>query len=109
MDEATSERADQALDQYVRGGRTLADIGIEFAYLREQRGLSQRDLAQRIRLPLETVQAIETGTRLPTKQEFTLLADGLELAAGRLAEALRPVVDHQASGVRSWSSAHDTT
>jgi transcriptional regulator with XRE-family HTH domain len=109
MDEATSERADQALDRYVRGGRTLADIGIELAYLRQQRGLSQRDLAERARLPLGTVQVIESGTRLPTKREFTLLAAGLELTADRLAKALRPVVDHQASGIRSWSRASDTT
>jgi ribosome-binding protein aMBF1 (putative translation factor) len=109
MDEATSQRADQALGQYVRGGRTLVDIGIELAYLRQQRGLSQRDLAQRARLVLGTVRAIESGTRLPTRREFMLLAAGLELTADRLAKAVRPVVEHQASGIRSWSGARDTT
>jgi hypothetical protein len=59
MEEAAFERADQALTQYVKGGRTLEDIGTEFAYLRRERGLSQPDLAQRARLPLESVQAIE--------------------------------------------------
>jgi DNA-binding transcriptional regulator YiaG len=102
MDEAASERADLALTQYVRGGRTLDDIATEFAYLRRERGLSQHDLAKRATLPLEAVQAIESGTRLPTRQEFALLATGLELTAKRLAEILRPVVQHTASGLRAF-------
>jgi hypothetical protein len=52
---------------------------------------------------LETIQAIESGTRLPTKGEFGHFAVGLELTAGYLAEALRPVVDHQASGIRAFN------
>jgi transcriptional regulator with XRE-family HTH domain len=102
MEEAASERADQALSQYVKGGRTLDDIGTEFAYLRRERGLSQHDLAQHATLPLETVKAIESGTRLPTRTEFAHLATGLELTAGRLAEILRPVVQHTASGIRAF-------
>jgi transcriptional regulator with XRE-family HTH domain len=102
MDEAASERADQALGQYVKGGRTLDDIGTEFAYLRRERGLRQYDLAQRATLPLETVEVIESGTRLPTSQEFALLARGLELTAGRLATILRPVVEHTASGIQMF-------
>jgi ribosome-binding protein aMBF1 (putative translation factor) len=102
MGETPAERADQALTQYVKGGRTLADIGIEFAYLRRERGLSQHDLAQRARLPFETIQVIESGTRLPTKPEFAQLAHGLELTATRLAEILRPVVRHQGSGIRAF-------
>jgi transcriptional regulator with XRE-family HTH domain len=105
MNEAASERADQALTQYIKGGRTLGDIGIELAHLRRERGLSQQDLAQRAWLPLETVQAIESGRRLPTKQEFALLARGLELMAGRLAEILRPVLRHTASGLGALPSA----
>lgn len=101
MDETASERADQALNQYVKGGRTLADLGTEFAYLRRERGLSQQDLALRATLPLEAVQAIESGIRLPTEQEFARLASGLGITAGRLAEVLRPVVRHQASGIRA--------
>jgi transcriptional regulator with XRE-family HTH domain len=87
MDQAASERADQALRQHVKGGRTLVDIGAEFAHLREQRGLSLHDLAQRATLAPEAVEAIESGKRLPTKKEFALLARGLELTAGRLGEA----------------------
>jgi DNA-binding transcriptional regulator YiaG len=102
MDETASEGADQALNQHVKGGRTLADIGTEFVYLRREQGLSQHDLALRATLPLETVQMIESGARLPTKQEFALLASGLEMTAGRLAEVLRPVVQHQASGIRTF-------
>jgi transcriptional regulator with XRE-family HTH domain len=105
MDEAASKRADQAdqaLSRYVKGGRTLSDIGIEFAYLRQERGLNQQALAQRTTLPLETVQAIESGRRLPTKQEFALLATGFDLTAGHLAEILRPVVQHTASGIRAF-------
>jgi transcriptional regulator with XRE-family HTH domain len=104
MDEAASERADQALSQYVKGGRTLADIGTEFVYLREQRGLSQHDLAQQATLALEVVEAIESGKRLPTGQEFALLARGLELRAGRLAELLQPVVRHQGTGIQKLHS-----
>ena len=104
MAETAAERANQALTQYVKGGRTLGDIGIEFAYLRRERGLNQHDLAQRARLPLETVQAIESGTRLPTEREFLQLAHGLELTTARLAEILRPVVRHQGTGVRALSS-----
>ena len=102
MDEAASKDADQALNQYVKGGRTLADIATEFVYLRRERGLSQQDLALRATLPLETVQAIESGARRPTRQEFALLASGLELTADRLAEILRPVVRHQASGIQAF-------
>jgi transcriptional regulator with XRE-family HTH domain len=104
MDEAVSERADQALRQYVKGGRTLADIGTEFVHLREQRGLSQHDLAQRATLAPEAVEAIESGRRLPTRQEFALLASALELTAGRLAELLQPVVQHQGSGIQKLHS-----
>jgi hypothetical protein len=50
-------------------------------FARRERGLSQHELAQRATLPLETLQAIESGTRLPTKQEFALLAGGLELCS----------------------------
>jgi transcriptional regulator with XRE-family HTH domain len=102
MEQAASEQADQALRQYVTGGRTLADIGIEFAYLRQERGLSQHALAQRATLPLKTIQEIEAGRRLPTEREFALLATGLDLTAGRLAEILRPVVRHQASGIQPF-------
>jgi transcriptional regulator with XRE-family HTH domain len=109
MGAAESERADQVLSRHVKGKRTVVDIGIEFTHLRRERGLSQHNLAQRTGLPLETIEAIESGRRLPTEQEFALLATGLEMTAGRLAEALRPVVDHQASGIRTWSSASDTT
>jgi transcriptional regulator with XRE-family HTH domain len=105
MEEAASKRADQALTLYVKGGRTLDDIGTEFAYLRRERGLSQQELGQGSRLPLETVQAIESATRLPTEQEFALLARGLELTPGRLAEILRPVVRHTASDLRALRSA----
>ena len=52
---------------------------------------------------METVQAIESGTRLPTKGEFAHFAAGLELTAGQLAEVPRPVVDHQASGIRAFN------
>jgi transcriptional regulator with XRE-family HTH domain len=100
MEVAASERAGQALSQYVKGGRTLDDIGTEFAYLRRE--LSRHDLAQRATLPLETVEAIESGTRLPTKQEFALLARGLQLTARRLATILRPVVEHTAGGIRRF-------
>lgn len=102
MENAAAEQADQALTRYVRGGRTLADIGTEFVYLRRERGLSQYELAQRATLPLETVQAIESGTRLPTEQEFQLVATGLELTVARLAEILRPVVRHRGSGIRAF-------
>jgi transcriptional regulator with XRE-family HTH domain len=104
MDEAASKRADQALRRYVKGGRTLADIGTEFVYLREQRGLSQHDLAQRATLPLEAVEAIESGRRLPTGQEFALLARGLELTAGSLAKLLQPVVRHRGTGIQKLHS-----
>lgn len=97
MDAAASERADQALSRYVKGGRTLSDIGIEFAYLRQERGLNQQALAQRATLSLEAVQAMESGRRLPIEREFALLAAGLKLTAGRLAEILNlSVLPHRA-------------
>jgi hypothetical protein len=37
MEHAGSEQADRALTRYVKGGRTLADIGTEFVYLRRER------------------------------------------------------------------------
>jgi ribosome-binding protein aMBF1 (putative translation factor) len=103
MDEAASQQADQALGQFVRGGRTLADIGTEFEILRRERGLSPEELAQRSTLPLGSVRAIESGTRLPTKEEFARLATALELSAARLAAILRPVLEHQASGIQAFS------
>jgi transcriptional regulator with XRE-family HTH domain len=62
----------------------------------------QHALAQRATLPLKTIQEIEAGRRLPTEREFALLATGLGLTAGRLAEILRPVVRHQASGIQPF-------
>jgi ribosome-binding protein aMBF1 (putative translation factor) len=100
MDEAASQQADQALGHYVRGGRTLVDIGTEFEVLRRERGLTHEELAQRARLPLGSVRAIESGTRLPTKEEFARLATALELSAARLAAILRPVLEHQPSGIQ---------
>ena len=86
----------------MKGSRTLADIATDFVYLCRERGLSQHDLALRAMLPQETIRVSESGTRLPTKQEFALLASGLELTVARLAEILRPVVRHQASGIRAF-------
>lgn len=102
MGEGAAERGDQALRQHVRGGRTLGDVGIELAYLRRERGLSPEDLAQRGELSRETVQVLESGTRLPTSEEFTRLATGLGLTPHRLATLLRPVVQHRASGIRAF-------
>ena len=82
--------------------RRLPLAAVEFAYLRQERGLSQHTLAQRATLLLETVQAVESGRRLSTEQEFALLGTGLDLTAGRLAEILRPVVRHQASGIQAF-------
>ena len=48
------------------------------------------------------LEAIESGKRLPTRQEFALLAGGLELTTERLAATLRPVVRHQGSGIRAF-------
>jgi ribosome-binding protein aMBF1 (putative translation factor) len=102
MGKAAAEPGDQALRQYVRGGRTLVDVGIELAVLRRERGLGGEDLAQRGGLPPEIVQELESGTRLPTGDEFTRLATGLGLTAHGLAVLLRPVVQHQASGIRAF-------
>jgi transcriptional regulator with XRE-family HTH domain len=102
MGQAAGEPGDQALGQYVRGGRTLADVGTELAYLRRERGLSPDDLARRGGLPRETVAVLEAGTRLPTSEEFMRLAAGLGLTPHRLAVLLRPVVRHQASGIRAF-------
>lgn len=99
MDDTRSEQADQALRRYVRGARTLLDIGIEFAHLREERALSLEDLARRARMPLEAVQAIESGARLPSSDEFARLAAGLDLTEGRLALILRPVLRHGGSDI----------
>jgi DNA-binding transcriptional regulator YiaG len=76
MENAASEQADQALTRYVRGGRTLADIGTEFVYLRRERGLGQHEFAERATLPVEAVQAIESGTRLPTSKSLSSLPPG---------------------------------
>jgi hypothetical protein len=45
---------------------------------------------------------LESGVRLPTSEEFTRLAVGLGLTAHRLAALLRPMVQHQASGIRAF-------
>jgi DNA-binding transcriptional regulator YiaG len=102
MGEAAAERGDQALRQYVRGGRTLGDVGIELAHLRRGRGLGPAEVAERGGLSQETVQALESGMRLPTGEEFTRLAAGLGLTPHRLAVLLRPVVQHQATGIRAF-------
>lgn len=107
MNHAAANPADQALNQWVKGGRTLADIGGEFAYLRRERGLGLDDLAHRAALPLETVQAVESGIRTPTGEEFMRLAQGLGLAPSELAEILRPVVRHQASGIGAFRSCDE--
>jgi transcriptional regulator with XRE-family HTH domain len=102
MNQAATQQADRALRQWVRGGRTLVDVGEELAYQRHQRGLSPEDLAQRTGVPLATIRTLESGSRLPTKEEFEHLAAGIGLTAGQLAEILRPVLAHQAEGIGAF-------
>lgn len=101
-----TERAERALRQWVTGGRTFVDVGEELTCLRRERGLSPTALAQRATLPVESVLAVESGTRLPTNEEFDRLAIGLEMAPGRLAEILKPVLSHQASGIGSFRGCY---
>jgi hypothetical protein len=58
--------------------------------------------ARRGGLLRETVAVLEAGTRLPTSEEFMRLAAGVGLTPRRLAVLLRPVVRHQASGIRAF-------
>jgi transcriptional regulator with XRE-family HTH domain len=106
MNNAAAEGADQALRQWVRAGRTLVEVGEEFASLRRERGLSPEDLARRAMLSPEAIWMLESGTRLPTREEFERLAIGLELTAGQLAEILRPVLAHQAHGTGAFQGCY---
>jgi transcriptional regulator with XRE-family HTH domain len=106
MNNAATEGADRALRQWVRAGRTLVEVGDEFAHLRRERGLSPEDLAQRAMLPLEAIRTLERGTRLPTREEFERLAPALGLTTGQLAEILRPVLAHQAHGTEAFQGCY---
>jgi hypothetical protein len=96
MDGAASERADQALNRYVKADGRSPTSGPSSSTCAEQ-GLSIEGLPLRATLPLETVQAIESGTRLSTEQEFALLGRQPAAADGR-----SPGRDPAASGIRAF-------
>jgi transcriptional regulator with XRE-family HTH domain len=99
VNEPAVQRADRALRQWVRIGRTIVDVGAELDHLRHQRDLSADDLARRTTMPTDTIRAIESGSRWPTTEEFERLANGLGLRPNQLAELLRPVLAYQAEGI----------
>jgi hypothetical protein len=57
---------------------------------------------------METTPWMKRYPSVPTRREFTLLAGGLELTAGRLAKALRPVVNlGKWHPLLEWRRRHD--
>jgi transcriptional regulator with XRE-family HTH domain len=54
-------------------------IAEEIRALRDQRGWSQQDLAERIQFSLSTVKHLETGYRAPTEEQSALLDEVFEL------------------------------
>jgi transcriptional regulator with XRE-family HTH domain len=62
----------------------MSSLGARLTYVREVRGLSQQDLAQRTGLKVQNISRLETGHRVHVRSD-TLL---------RLAEALRCSADY---------------
>lgn len=61
-------------------------VGANVKRLREQKGWSQEELADRAGLHRTYVSGIERGTRNPTLTVLDRLAKGLETTIGRLAD-----------------------
>jgi transcriptional regulator with XRE-family HTH domain len=55
--------------------------------LRQERGLTQRQLAERARISLEAVWTIENGRKHPRRSTIELLAEALGVDRGELARA----------------------
>ncbi|WP_260194981.1 helix-turn-helix domain-containing protein [Actinophytocola gossypii] len=66
-------------------------IAEEVRALRDKRGLTQDELARRIGFSQSTVKNIETGYRVPTREQATLLDEALDTAGslGRLEARIR--------------------
>jgi len=75
-------------------------IGEAIRRLREERGLSQSELAKRSRLTQATISRIESGSRRGDIETLAVLAAGLGLALWILvkkAEGIRLIIDVAAS------------
>jgi transcriptional regulator with XRE-family HTH domain len=79
-------------------------LGVELRRLREQAGLSGRDLAALIGISQSKVSRIESGAAIPTVPEVTSWATATS-AADSAAEALRMLTDAAYTEVHPWDDA----
>lgn len=77
-------------------------VGRRMKAAREQKQLTQEELAALVDLSPTHVSVIERGTKIPRLDTFVAIANVLEVSADSL---LLDVVDHAAAGVASELSA----
>lgn len=74
----------------------FADVGRRVAELRESRGMTQEQLAERVDRWPRWVQAMEAGDANPTLSRLVELADALGVDVGALFE--RPTINRRGPG-----------
>jgi transcriptional regulator with XRE-family HTH domain len=72
------------------------NIGAKLRELREARGLTQDQLAERSGVPAGTVRNYEQGRREPSWQALWGLAEALGIGRGPLYDAFRPCLGQEA-------------
>ncbi|MEH7109401.1 helix-turn-helix domain-containing protein [Bacillus sp. JJ1764] len=75
----------------------MNSIGITIKNAREMRNMTQEELAQKIRVGLQTIEKYESGEQLPSSQTILKLSTVLDIAASELLEYHN---DHTASGTK---------
>ncbi|MGJ7911390.1 helix-turn-helix domain-containing protein [Neobacillus sp. LXY-1] len=75
----------------------MNSIGITIKNAREMRNMTQEELAQKIRVGLQTIEKYESGEQLPSSQTILKLSTVLDIAASELLEYPK---DHTASGTK---------
>lgn len=59
-------------------------VGSRIRDVRQQRGLTQAELAQRVDMSLKHISAIECGIRVPSLETLTVIANELKIDANTL-------------------------
>ena len=62
----------------------MKDMGARLKEQREQKGMSQKDLADKVGVKQHTISQYESGTKRPSYEVLLLLAKSFNVTAGQL-------------------------
>lgn len=80
-----------------------SSLGEKVSQLRNQRGMTQKELADLCDIDIRTIQRIESGEVTPRMYTVRLLAEALEVGAGDLQTATSPVIEWPSRKIKtSW-------